>query len=243
MSESREFKVGPSIPERVFVEIGYGDDPAFFGCRRNDTRTAHFRGVHYIGLDINSDTLGTVLPALTGEDSEKANPTDHMLSIGFNAGRLIDLNLPEGSVDEFYLSGVFSECRAMQDFHCASVPRMELVRALGDMTDPETKRQVLQELYPKSVDHPLLPLSGLLNDLERARTLLSYEGQIVIVENRALIDQESVEMLLDSIGLAIIITVTKKEPAWAFIHDVYNMPDDGDEYVEPFAMIVHPKAV
>ena len=224
--------------EKVFVEIGFGLDPAFLtSTAMDDSRKEYFTDTTYIGVDADHRTIAY------GKSATRYNQTDHLLSIGFNGGEISELPIPDDSVDEVYLANVFAGTQTMQDLIAArDFKLLEWGIELEETQDPTRKHLLTKMLYPAYKDDPNMPLSILLANMADVKRILKPDGQLTIVENNTPMDLDILLFLLDDLGFEVECVVKQTDDDWRKIDRTYHIQEGEIVDQEPYAIIAKIKS-
>ncbi len=205
---------------RVFVEIGFGWDPAILGAGVNPVRREYFSNTHYVGVDLDGGQVHLA------KDATSLHETEHMKSIGFNEGKITDLDLPPKSVDEVYVSNVFAQTNAEQDALTFSAQSMYMQDRLRGEKDPVKRREIIQAMYPALDGDPRRPFSAVLASLETVKQALKPEGKMTVVETNTPVELEMLQVLLEDLGFEIVEVITPEdEIGWRRMEERYHMQE------------------
>ncbi len=205
---------------RVFVEIGFGWDPAILGAGVNPVRREYFSNTHYVGVDLSRSQVHLA------KDATSFHETEHMKSIGYNAGRITDLDLPPASVDEVYISNVFAQTHAEQDVNTLSAQTLYMHDRLHAEKDPVKRNEILKAMYPALDSDPRMPFSSVLASMETVKQALRPDGKITVVETNTPVELETLRALLENLDFQIVEVITPEDQiGWRRMQERYHMQE------------------
>lgn len=215
MSETIEPRSEYDSSSRVFVEIGYGSQPAFLDIKDKEERQTQFREVHYIGIEPEEDKVDEAKHFASMTD------TSHMRSIGLNKGTIEDLSLKDESVDEVYIANVFAETHAEQNW--------DLLRS-----------QIVSSNIHEAPGNR--PFTKLVEQMEKVKRILKPDGQLTIVETNTPTELDVMTDLLDTLGFSIEKIIKKEdELEWQQMENRYHITVKMAYLEDPYIIIARKK--
>jgi hypothetical protein len=188
------------VPSRVFVEIGFGESPAFL------SGDPYFNNCYYDGVDQNYDKLTLAKSKIIEAGS------DHLHTINLHTANLEDVDLPIEAIDEIYMANVFAPHAEAQRY------AFEELEAGIIYESAEQAARTLTQIEQTNGDWVKFapgerPFSHMLNQLGKIRSALKADGQLTIVETNTPTDAPILLEALKAFGFMPEELVTPSEEA------------------------------